>query len=238
MHFLDRRPKRPITDELRATVLEDLPELAQVTNEELRRKAVEAWAYALAETGFSRISDIPGEATPGVFALKRGSQAVHLRSVARIALAIADEFAGEFPEATIDRDIVLAGALLHDVGKAWEFDAENRARWDADRSQSGSPALRHPVYGAHICIAVGLPEEIAHIALGHSFEGDLMLRSLECLVVHRADHMWWSIAGGFGLLQPETAGLLKDRKITPRKIKAAAHSEESNEDVTWIDPPR
>ncbi|MGY3647632.1 putative nucleotidyltransferase with HDIG domain [Bradyrhizobium sp. LM4.3] len=125
---------------------------------------IEAWAYALAEADFPRVTAIPGEATPGDFALKRGSQAIHLRSVPRIAIAIADEFAREFPETMVDRDIVLAGALLHDVGKAWEFDRANRKRWEADKSQAGSPSLRHPVYGAHICIAVGLPEEIAHCA--------------------------------------------------------------------------
>src|SRR4051812_4412096 len=130
MHFLDQRQPRPVTDALRARVLEDLPELAQIADDKLRRKAVEAWAYALAETDFPRISAIPGEAAAGVFALKRGSQAVHLRSVARIAIAIADEFAQEFPEARVDRDIVLAGALLHDVGKAWEFDPANRQRWE------------------------------------------------------------------------------------------------------------
>jgi putative nucleotidyltransferase with HDIG domain len=225
MHFLDRRRPRPVTDALRATVLEDLPELAQIRSYELRHKAIEAWAYALAETDFPRVTAIPGEATPGVFALKRGSQAVHLRSVARIAMAIADEFAQEFPEAALDRDIVLAGALLHDVGKAWEFDPANRRRWEADKSQAGSPALRHPVYGAHVCIAVGLPEEIAHIALGHSYEGDLMRRSLECLIVHRADHMWWSIAGGVGLLKAETAGMLETRKITPRALRTAKDRE-------------
>jgi putative nucleotidyltransferase with HDIG domain len=229
MHFLDRRQPRPVTDALRATVLEDLPELARVRNEELRHKAIEAWAYALAETDFPRVTAIPGEATPGVFALKRGSQAIHLRSVARIAIAIADEFAQEFPEAMVDRDIVLAGALLHDVGKAWEFDRANRKRWEADKSQAGSPALRHPVYGAHICIAVGLPEEIAHIALGHSYEGDLMQRSLECLIVHRADHLWWSIAGGFGLLVAETAGMLESRKITPRALRPAKDREKQDD---------
>jgi len=220
MNYLDRRSVRPITDALRATVLEDLPELAGVKDEELRRKAVEAWAYALAETSFQRISAIPGEANPSMFALKRGNQAHHLRGVARIAVSIADDFTATWPEAVVNRDIVLAGALLHDVGKAWEFEPENLKRWAADASQSGSPSLRHPVYGAHVCIAVGLPEEIAHIALGHSFEGDLVTRSQECLIVHRADHLWWSIAGGFGLLKPESAGVLKDRKITPRALRA------------------
>jgi len=219
MNYLDRRKARPITDALRATVLEDLPELADVRDEELRRKAIEAWAYSLSETSFPRVSAIPGEATPGVFVLKRGNQAHHLRSVARIAVNIADDFTTAFPEAVVNRDVVLAGALLHDVGKAWEFEPDNLKRWAADKSQSGSPSMRHPVYGAHICITVGLPEEIAHIALGHSYEGDLMMRSLECTIVHRADHLWWSIAGGFGLLKPEGAAMLEGRKITPRALR-------------------
>ncbi|MBE9603236.1 HD domain-containing protein [Acetobacteraceae bacterium H6797] len=219
MHFPDSRPRRPITQALRDSVLEDLPELAQIGHQQLRERCIEAWAYALAESAFERISDLPGEANPGMFRLKRGNQAAHLRGVTRIALAIADDFAGEFPEADIDRDLVIAGGLLHDVGKCWEFDPANRARWTGDPSQTGSPSLRHPVYGAHICLTVGLPEEIAHIALGHSYEGEHLIRSLECLIVQRADHLWWSIAGGCGLLTPENDAILAGRKITPRALR-------------------
>ncbi|WP_426955444.1 HD domain-containing protein [Muricoccus radiodurans] len=218
MNFLDRRPRREITAAMRDGVLEDLPELADLGNEELRRKSVEAWCLALSETAFHRVSDIPGEANPGMFALRRGTQATHLRGVTRIALALMDEFAGMDEGVRIDRDIVLAGGLLHDVGKAWEFDPGNRARWTADPSGSGLPPMRHPVYGAHLCIAAGLPEEVAHIALAHSLEGENLIRSLECLIVQRADHLWWSIAGGCGLLQPESAPILAARKIVPRAL--------------------
>lgn len=221
MNFLDRRTRRPITDAVRQTVLDDLPELANVQNEELQRKIVEAWAYALCESSFGRITDIPGEANPGMFRLKSGTQATHLRGVARVALGIAEDFIRTFPDAVIDRDIVLAGGLVHDVGKAWELDPENVARWKKDGSQTGLPALRHPVYGAHVCIAVGLPEEIAHIALAHSFEGDLLNRSLECIIVQRADHLWWAVAGGAGLLVPDTATALEGRKIIPRELRGA-----------------
>ncbi|MBP0445799.1 HD domain-containing protein [Roseomonas sp. SSH11] len=218
MNFMDRRPRREITDALRATVLEDLPELADVKHEELRRKCVEVWCLALAESSFARVSDIPGESNPGQFALKRGDQATHLRGVTRIALSIADEFAAMDPAVRIDRDLVIAGGLTHDVGKPWEFDEANRARWTGDPSATGLPSLRHPVYGAHLCIAAGLPEELAHIALAHSFEGEHLIRSLECLIVQRADHLWWSIAGGCGLLQPLADPILEARKIVARPI--------------------
>lgn len=155
-----------------------------------------------------------------MFRLKRGDQATHLRGVARVALKIADDFIGSFPEAIIDRDIVLAGGLVHDVGKACELDPENVQRWRADGSQAGQLSFRHPTYGTHVCITVGLPEEIVHIALAHSFEGDLLARSLECTIVQRADHLWWAVAGGSGLLVPETAEELKERKIIPRALRS------------------
>ncbi|TPG57793.1 HD domain-containing protein [Roseomonas nepalensis] len=219
MNFLDRRPRREITDALRATVLEDLPELAQIGNEELRRKCIEVWCLALSESSFARVSEVPGESNPGQFALRRGDQATHLRGVARLALSIADEFAAVDPAVRIDRDLVIAGGLTHDVGKPWEFDAANRARWTGDPSATGLPSLRHPVYGAHLCIAAGLPEELAHIALAHSFEGEHLIRSLECLIVQRADHLWWSIAGGCGLLHPSGDAILEARKIVPRPLR-------------------
>ncbi|NVO13986.1 MAG: HD domain-containing protein [Rhodoplanes sp.] len=214
-----QRPRRPITDALRRTVVEDLPEIAWIGSEELRRKVVEAWAYALAESSFERITSLPAEGNPGIFLLKRGTQADHLRGVTRVATSIADEFLSAYPEADIDRDVVIAGGLVHDVGKPWEFDPVNRAKWTGDPSRTGLPSLRHPVYGIHVCVAVGLPEEVMHIVLAHSYEGDFLVRSLEAIIVHRADSLWWAVAGGAGLLDPKSDAILEGRKISPRRLK-------------------
>ncbi len=198
------KPFRNVTDAMRKGVLEDLPELNDLTDRTLRDTAVEAWALSLAGSSFDRISDIPGDGNPGIMVLKRGKQDMHLRGVARIAVAMVDHFAEFFPEANIDRDIVLCGALCHDIGKAWECDPVNQARWNADPTVVGRPSLRHPVYGAYICLTAGLPEEIAHIAVAHSPEGDNVKRSLECIVVHQADVAWWTIAAVSGLIEKET----------------------------------
>ena len=195
---------RPLTDELRQSVIEDLPELLDVQDEQLRKQAVEGWALSLAGSSFNRISEIPGDGNPGIMVLKRGTQDIHLRGVARIAVQMVDHFAEFFPEADINRDVVLAGALCHDIGKAWECDPVNQARWHADPTIVGRPSLRHPVYGAHICLIAGLPEEIAHIAVAHSPEGDNVKRSLECIVVHQADVAWWTIAAVSGLIEEDT----------------------------------
>jgi putative nucleotidyltransferase with HDIG domain len=215
------RRHRPVTPELRASILEDLPEIDDIQDADIRAKAVEAWAYALSGSSFERIRDIPGEGNPGQLSLRMGNQATHLRGVAHLALKILDEFKATFPDIQVDRDVVLAGALCHDVGKPYEFDPENLARWDRDPSEAGQPTLRHSVYGAHVCLHVGLPEEIAHIALGHSREGVHIGLSTECMIVRHADHSWWMVAGALGLLKPESLGIAEPM-MRPRQAGTKA----------------
>jgi putative nucleotidyltransferase with HDIG domain len=215
------RRERPVTDRLRQSVREDLPEIAGIADEALRARVVEAWAMAIAESqSFDRIADIPGEGNPGVLVLGRGDQTLHLRGVARLALAIADDLLEHFPEIELSRDIVLAGALCHDIGKAWECDPANQARWRERPDLVGRPSLRHSVYGAHLCLQAGLPEAIAHIALGHSLEGGHIGRSAECVIVHQADHAWWLSVAAVGMLQPGTADHLVPG-IAPRPLREA-----------------
>lgn len=65
--------------------------------------------------------------------------------------AVAEEIAGRIPEA--DMDLVIAGALLHDIG----------------RSQTHT--IMHAVVGAHIAAARGLPDEIVEIVRRHTGAG-------------------------------------------------------------------
>lgn len=193
-----------ISESLRAQVLEELPEMAEISDEGLRAKAIDAWALALSRSSFTSIRDIPPAGNPDVNEAKRGNQSDHLRGVTRLAIGIAREMQAAYPELDIDMDVIVAGGLLHDVGKAWEFDPENRKRWKQDQRTYGKPSIRHPAYGAHICLTVGLPEEIAHIAMAHSGEGELLVRSLECMIVHQADYTFWNTLLAGGQLKPET----------------------------------
>jgi 23S rRNA maturation-related 3'-5' exoribonuclease YhaM len=154
--------------------------------------------------------------------MQRGGQDAHLRGVTKLALATVDYFAETYPEADIDRDVVIAGGLCHDVGKAWECDPENQSRWKDDPSRVGHPSLRHPIYGAYICLMAGLPESVAHIAACHSPEGDNVKRSLECIIVHEADVAWWKVSAASGLMRPDSAipdNFLK--QFVPRKARNA-----------------
>ncbi|MFT5511246.1 MAG: putative nucleotidyltransferase with HDIG domain [Hyphomicrobiaceae bacterium] len=203
-----------ITDALRAQVLDELPELGQINNENLRAKAIDAWALALARSSFGSIKEIAPAGNPDVNEVKRGDQTDHLRGVTRLAIGIATEMQAAYPELAIDMDTIVAGGLLHDVGKAWEFDPENRKRWKSDQRRYGKPSIRHPGYGAHICLTVGLPEEIAHIAMAHSGEGELLVRSLECMIVHQADYTFWNTLLAGGMLKPETVQAAKRNYVS------------------------
>ena len=206
--MLDRNA---VTDELRARVRAELPEVEEIRDPELRHRVIEAWALALAASSFGAIADIEASGNPGVNRLKRGSQTDHIRGVTRMALALAEQLQAQLPDLAIDRDVLIAGALCHDVGKPWEFDPANRRRWEADPRAAGLPSIRHPAFGVHVCLTVGLPEEVAHCAAAHSGEGELLVRSLENTVVHHADYAFWGICRAGGLLVPESITELKVR---------------------------
>ena len=97
----------------------------------MQEKVVEAWAFALAHSSFKSIRDIPPAGNPDTNEAKRGDQTDHLRGVTRLAVGIAKEMGAAYPELDIDMDVIIAGGLVHDVGKAWEFDPVNRKRWKA-----------------------------------------------------------------------------------------------------------
>ena len=188
------------TDALRTKVRKELPEVEEISDPELQKKVVEAWATSLGGSSFGAISEIRPSGNPDTPPLKTGTQTDHIRGVTRLAMVIADEMMAMFPDLRINRDVLIAGALCHDVGKPWEFDPENQARWKGAPRAAGFPSIRHPAYGVHICLSVGLPEAVAHMAGAHSGEGELVVRSLENTVVHHADYAFWRTLEAGGLL--------------------------------------
>ena len=122
-------------EELSSGVRESLPEIALIEDAGLREKVVEVHARALAETGFRRIEDIPPSGVPESPLMRRGTQADHYRGVATMAIGMADGLEAVMGDVDIDRDLLVAAALVHDVGKAWEFDQWDR--WKAERRRSG-----------------------------------------------------------------------------------------------------
>jgi len=190
-----------IDEKIRQGVVEALPEAKEIKSNELRERVYDAWAMSLAKSGYTKIEDIPASGNPDTPPMKTGTQADHLRSVARLSVAIAKELKDTFGQFDVDMDEVIAGGLCHDLGKPFEFDHKNQARWKSDPRITGWPSIRHTVYGVHIALSAGLPEKIAHIAGAHSMEGEYVKRSLVGMIVHHADYAFWEILGGAGILE-------------------------------------
>lgn len=189
--------------ELMDGVFRSLPELSLIQNPDLRHKVALAWALALSETEFSRIEDMRSSGNWNSPPQKTGTQADHLRATCTVALGIAEGMEKIYGEIGIDRDVLIAGALVHDVGKAYEVSPKNIARWQEKPAATGLPAVRHPVYGVHLALLAGLPEAVVHIVGGHSLnsEGSFITPSMENLIVQYADLVMWKILDKADLME-------------------------------------
>ena len=120
----------------------------------------------------------------------------HLNSCVRQCIAIADVLESAFSgKISINRDVLIAGSLLADVGKPLEYDKD--ASGEVIKGHYGE-MLRHPFSGVGMCYKHGLPPEVMHIIATHSHEGDKVQRSIESIIFHHADFVDFDIAKYLG----------------------------------------
>jgi putative nucleotidyltransferase with HDIG domain len=160
-----------------------LPEIHQIGDPGLRELTARVWVEAMKRGGW-KIADL-GEMP---FTLLIPDAAVsliqHTRAVTLTALKIAEVLLKEYGEKVpINRDHLLAGAILHDVGKLFEY---KREKGKFVKSREGE-LMRHPVSGAAFAFQHGLPQEVLHIIAAHSKEGDGARRTVEAVIVNHAD---------------------------------------------------
>ncbi|MGQ9706474.1 MAG: HD domain-containing protein [bacterium] len=160
-----------------------LPEINEVSDEPIRDGVIDCFILAFNEGGFT-VSDI--DRLPFTLTIENCPVSLleHIKGVTRTSLSIAktlEEIYG--PRIVIDRDILTAGALLHDVGKLVEYTTEDNEIVLSDMGR----ALRHPTIGAQLADEAGLPPEVIHIIAYHSWEGERIKRSIEAHIVYIAD---------------------------------------------------
>lgn len=85
-----------------------------------------------------------------------------------------------------DYDVVICGALLHDVGKYPEVVAGENG---CPRYSAQAKLMRHPLMGAILAAEEGLPEKIVHIIATHSFEGERSFHTAESQFVRSVDDL-------------------------------------------------
>ncbi|MBN2066610.1 MAG: HD domain-containing protein [Candidatus Thermoplasmatota archaeon] len=155
-------------------------ELAWIKKTELRGKVVAVWKEAADRGKWHKLEDAP-------FTLlidNSGRLIDHTKRVTHLAKAVADQ-----RKETLNIDYLIAGALLHDVGKLLEYVKKDGKYVKGPFGEK----FRHPVSGSLLAKEFGLPDEVVFIIYAHSHEGDKLKRSPEAVVVNHCDFIDFEI---------------------------------------------
>jgi 3'-5' exoribonuclease len=120
-----------------------------------------------------------------------GGLAEHTRSV----MNLCELAAGHYPD--LDRDLLLAGAFLHDLGKIDELAVEPGFPYTEAGSLLGHIALGYAYVRERIAAIDGFPPElatdVAHLVLSHQGElewgSPVKPQTLEAIVLHHLDNL-------------------------------------------------
>jgi putative nucleotidyltransferase with HDIG domain len=175
------------------------PELEWIRDPELRDSVKRTWILAFERSPLQpdELDEIPFTLLvpdcPATF-MEHKRCVVHIAR--RGAEAMQEFLGGSLP---IEMDVVIAGAILADVGKLLEYERVDGKLRQSARGQ----ALRHPFTGVALALECGVPDEVCHIIATHAAEGDLVRRSTEAFIVHHADFMSYEPFKNLGRGRPE-----------------------------------
>src|SRR5579885_1850715 len=145
-------------------IAELFPPLLQIKDQSLREKVAAVWNEAIT-TGCGGKGWTFDELRAVKFTLLAGDIDMtfveHLNSCARQCIAIAGVLENAFRcKIPVNRDYLIAGALLADVGKPLEYDKD--ASGKVIQGKFGQQ-LRHPFSGVALAYKHGIPGEVMHI---------------------------------------------------------------------------
>ena len=102
---------------IREQIRDTFPEIDEIEEEKIKSGVVDAWAIALEENDGPNLRTLPWF---GPYQAKLGLSdellADHIRDVTAVAIGIVEAFI-ERRQVSIDLDVVIAGALVHDVSQ-------------------------------------------------------------------------------------------------------------------------
>ena len=155
-------------------------ELQLIKNQDLKEKVIKVWKEASDKGKWKILDDVP-------FTLlfeNSGKLTDHTKRITKLAKSILD-----IREEKLNQDYLIAGALLHDVGKLLEYEYVNGKYVKSELGKK----FRHPVSGAFLAKELGLPDEVVFIIYAHSHEGDELKRSPEAIIVNHCDFIDFEI---------------------------------------------
>lgn len=153
------------------------PLLDTFKDSELATKVASIWYDLWKDSKWERIEDaIFNPLCPEV------SLITHIRSVTHGAFEFA-KIRNEVYGDELNFDILLAGALLHDVSKLLEYEPGENG---AVKSKRGK-LFQHGFLGAHKALTEGLPDEVVHILICHTADSRVIPQTPEALIIYCVD---------------------------------------------------
>jgi putative nucleotidyltransferase with HDIG domain len=155
-------------------------ELKWIKDQNIKDKVIAAWQTAAERGGWKNIEDVPFT----LLIADSGKLTDHTKRITNLAKSVYDNRSEK-----IKLDYLIAGALLHDVGKLLEYVKKDGKYVKGPFGEK----FRHPVSGALLAKELGLPDEIVLIIYAHSHEGDKLKRSPEAVIVNHCDFIDFEI---------------------------------------------
>lgn len=161
------------------------PEAMQIKDEQLRKKCYAAFADAMDMGGWTEETVDACPSAVLEFVDSPATQMKHIQDGLRLSVMICDYLMDRYGEyIPINRDYVIAGVILHDLGKFTEYAVDENGKGYV--TENGK-FLRHPLAGALIAAKHDLPIEIVHLIATHSFEGEKSYKTVEHFIVKTSE---------------------------------------------------
>ncbi|MBU2262474.1 MAG: HD domain-containing protein [Proteobacteria bacterium] len=161
-------------------------QLSRIKNKKLRDMVVETYVMACQEGGWESVEDL--RKVP--FTLLTDTKGIdlmqHIIAVTESAIGLAQGQIENYETMPyrIDMDRLVAGGLLHDVGKLVEIQKDGKGGF---RKSKNGALIRHPISGAILAGRAGLPLEIVNMIACHAKEGEGAPQVVETVLIHQAD---------------------------------------------------
>jgi putative nucleotidyltransferase with HDIG domain len=161
-------------------------QLAKIQDEGLRFKVVEAWVEGCKRGGWETVEALRKMPFTLLTDTRGLSFLEHTMAVTEGAWGLAKaqtECYKEMPyEVNFDR--LMAGGLLHDIGKLLEIQQDGQGGFVKGR---GGMCTRHPISGSILAAELGFSPEIINTIACHAKEGEGRPQVIETVFIHQAD---------------------------------------------------
>ncbi len=168
------------------------PEIEEIDNEELKEKVIKSLEKAINMGGWNEENLhmipftllIPELIVEG--SVPKISIIQHIRAVTQMCIATYKRYEILGLSDKLNKDELIAGGLLHDVGKFIEYERDEAGK--ITQTKEGK-YMRHPAMGLELVYEFDLPLIVRQAIVFHSKEGDKIPRLTEVEIIHRCDFL-------------------------------------------------